>query len=128
MILLDTCVLIWMVQAPETLSEKAHDAIADNAGYLFISAISAFEIALKAKSRGLELPMPPGPWFATALRLHGVREIPVTSAIAAAAVGLLDIHRDPFDRLIVATAIHHRLTVVTCDRFIPQYPDVCVTW
>ncbi|MEI6421673.1 MAG: type II toxin-antitoxin system VapC family toxin [Lentisphaerota bacterium] len=128
MILLDTCALIWLVQTPEVMTSVAHDAISDNVGCLFVSAISAFEIALKTKNKGLELPMHPKQWFSMALRLHGLREMPISASIAADAALLPEIHRDPFDRIIIATALAHRLAVVTSDKNICKYPGIDVLW
>jgi len=127
-ILLDTHVLLWLVDKQQELSEGARAALARNAGNLFLSSITGFEIAVKVARRGLVLPRDPGAWIRDALRLHGIQEIPVTCEIGALAAGLPAIHRDPCDRIIIATARMHDLTILTKDATIPRYPDVKTLW
>ena len=55
-------------------------------------------------------------------------ELPVTADIAAKAADLPEIHLDPFDRLIIATAMHHHAPIVTADTTIPSYPGIRVIW
>ncbi len=95
---------------------------------LFASAISAYEVGQKAAARKLRLPSPVDEWFAGVLQRHGLRELPVSSAIAARATLLPRIHHDPFDRLLIASAKEHHLTLVTPDPLIAKYPDVTVLW
>lgn len=62
------------------------------------------------------------------LQQHHVEEIPVTSTICLSAVALPPLHKDPFDRIIVATAQKRHLTILTSDRIIPTYPDTTTLW
>ncbi len=128
MILLDTCTLLWLVAAPSRLSKRARATIDASRGQMFVSAISAFEVAIKHRRRALVLPLPADEWYAAAIAHHGVVEIAVTGSIAARSVALPALHADPADRMIVATAQDRSLTVVTPDRLIGQYPDVSVIW
>ncbi|MBN1443925.1 MAG: type II toxin-antitoxin system VapC family toxin [Planctomycetes bacterium] len=128
MYLLDTHVLLWLADKQEELSREVLSAIGKSASKLFISSITGFEIAVKAERGALSLPLPPGTWIQKALELHGIEEIPVTCAIAAFSAALPKIHRDPCDRIIIATARHHELTVLTKDPVISRYPDVRVLW
>jgi PIN domain nuclease of toxin-antitoxin system len=128
MILLDTCALLWLAAGHERLSEKARDVIAANAEGLFVSAISAFEIAVKVRSGKLTLPLTPPVWFGEALEFHGIHELPVTSAIAMSSVELPLLHRDPCDRIIIASAKLNGMGILTCDRLIAQYDEAKVLW
>lgn len=128
MILLDTCALVWLSDGGAVLSAKAKAALSANAGACYVSAISAFEVALLVERRRLTLPQPPANWFAAVLRFHGLQELPITGAIAATAVTLPPIHRDPADRFIIATALRHGLAVVTADATIGKYPGLRVIW
>ena len=126
--ILDTCALLWLASDQGKLSTAAKETIGGNAGNLFVSAITAFEIAVKARSGKLELPMSPRAWSEGALAFHGVREIPIDSSIALGAVELPPLHNDPCDRLIVATALQHSMPIITCDRLIAQYENAEVIW
>lgn len=128
MILLDTCVLLWLASDPSRISPVAAQALIQSRGTRFVSAISAYEVGQKNASSKLTLPMPVEQWFPAMLLHHGLEEISVTGAIAAAATRLPPIHRDPFDRLLIATAIHHRLSLLTPDPLIRQYAGVITLW
>lgn len=128
MLLLDTHVFLWLVDRQADLSAKAVRAIGQNPGRIFISSITGFEIAVKAERGALELPLPPIAWTRTALARHGIDEIPVTCEIGALAASLPKIHRDPCDRIIIATAQLRNLTLWTKDATIAKYPDVTTAW
>jgi PIN domain nuclease of toxin-antitoxin system len=127
MMLLDTCTLLWLADEQKQLSERARQLIEDNAGSLFVSAITAFEIAVKHRRGALVLPLPPHEWIAAALEQHGIADIPIDWRIAEQSVSLPLLHKDPADRLIVATARATGLTVLTPDPLIAAY-DVRVAW
>ena len=127
-LLLDTCVLLWLAADPDKLSARARDAIREHADSLFVSAITAFEIAIKARKGRLELALSPKAWYEKALRHHGLAEISLDGAIAARAVELPPLHNDPCDRFIIATALQHGMAVVTSDALIAQYKQIKVVW
>ena len=128
MVLLDTCVLLWLAADQKKLSVKAKKAIEENADALFVSAVSAFEIAVKSRNHKMSLPLPAAEWFAQAVDFHGLTEIPVTGAIAASSVELPALHNDPCDRIIIATAQLHTMHILTCDQLICQYKQARVIW
>jgi PIN domain nuclease of toxin-antitoxin system len=128
MLLLDTCTLLWMSSDPSRLSESARGLIREYADGLFVSAISAFEIAIKHRKDAITLPMSPHDWYARVLHHHGINELPVTGRIAMLAVELPPQHNDPCDRIIIATARVEGLTIVTPDSLIQTYPEVQVRW
>ena len=128
MILLDTCTLLWLASDQKKLSSKAKKEIEKNARALFVSAITAFEIAIKCRNGKLELPLPSLDWFTEAIDFHGIREIPVTSSIAVSSVQLPPLHNDPCDRIIIATSQLNAMKIVTCDKLISQYESAEVIW
>jgi len=126
--LLDTCALIWLVNGDRQLSQEAIRLCADPESQLGVSAVRAWEIALKAARRKLSLRMAPDVWWARALEQHQLEELPITSRIAIAAAALEAIHNDPFDRILIATAAEHGLRIVSPDRVISRYRNVGVVW
>jgi PIN domain nuclease of toxin-antitoxin system len=128
MILLDTCALLWLAANQKKLSPKAKQTIAEHAGSLFVSAITAFEIATKHRRGTLALSLPPREWYAATLDFHGIRELPVTGEIAIASAQLPRLHNDPCDRIIIATAAMNGMQVLTPDRLISQYRQGGTVW
>jgi PIN domain nuclease of toxin-antitoxin system len=127
-ILLDTCAVIWLANA-EALPAPVIETFrrASQAGGIFVSTASAWEIGLLSRPRAnrplvLEFLPDPKTWFARFLAGPGIQETPITAAIAIDASYLPgDFHPDPMDRLIVATARHLGLPIVTSDREIIAY-------
>jgi PIN domain nuclease of toxin-antitoxin system len=128
MVLLDTCTLLWLVADPSKLSDRSKEVLSKEDEPLFVSAITAFEIGLKHRKGRLSLPMKADVWYEQALSFHGVGEIQVSGRIAARSTMLPDLHSDPCDRIIVATAQLQDLTVLTPDDYIKAYPDTRVVW
>jgi PIN domain nuclease of toxin-antitoxin system len=131
MMLLDSCTLLWLAVDQSRLSSSAKQALESMAGVLFISAISAFEIGTMLRRGALALPVREGfgprEWYAEALEFHGIRELPVSGVVALESTLLPLHHRDPGDRIIVATAREQSLRVVTPDPLIAAY-EVDITW
>lgn len=125
-LILDTHAFVFLASDQRKLPDCAKKAI--GASPLFVSAISALEIALLCKRQRLRLPMSPEVFVEKALEQHGIEEISVDRIIALGAAALPDIHNDPFDRIIVATAIECDLSIVTKDGEIPKYPNVRIIW
>jgi PIN domain nuclease of toxin-antitoxin system len=128
MTLLDTCTLLWLAIDPERLSAAAREAIATSGEYAHVSAISAWEIAWKHRCGRLELQLSPEVWFPLALDQHELHELSLTAAICLRVAALPDLHRDPADRFLVATAQELKLTLVTPDPKIRQYPKLKTLW
>ncbi len=121
-LLLDTATFLWLIEGDAKLSTAAGEAIADAANQVFLSAASAWEIAIKHNLGRLHLQGSPEELVPQQRRLHRVDTLPVTEDTTLQVGKLPDLHRDPFDRLIVAQAIVGGLTVVTPDRLIKAYP------
>jgi len=128
MLLLDTCILLWLSADQKKISKKAKNTIEKNADALFVSAISAFEIAVKARNKKLKLPMSVMDWFSEVLNFHGIHELPVTGHIAISSTQLPPLHNDPCDRIIIATAQTNAMKICTCDKLISQYKEAKVIW
>lgn len=128
MILLDTCTLLWIVAQQEKLSAAAYEAVKKHNGAIFVSSISALEIAMKTQKNLYELPCSATEWFGKALKLHSLMELTIDHTIAATSALLPRIHNDPFDRLIIATAVQHGLKILTPDKHIHAYSQIKCIW
>ena len=124
MILLDTHVLVWAVDGDKRLGAKAARAIDDarRSARIGISAITPWEIALLAEKGRLRLALDVGAWLDAVLDVQGVDLLPLEPTIAVGSVRLPgNFHKDPADRLIIATARHWRVPLATADRAILDY-------
>ncbi len=119
-LLLDTCALLWLGNAPERFSAQAIDAI-ESASFLYASPISLWEVALKKQMGKLRLEMSPEEWFSTLKSEYGISVLHMNEAIALKAATLPFLHRDPADRFIIATAMLKDLTIVTADHRYADY-------
>lgn len=119
-IILDTCGLIWLVNGGGRISKDTLNLIQD-ADVVYVSAATALEIGCKAALDKLKLPMAADKWYDNALEVHDLVEIPVTGKIAMLSSSLPFIHKDPADRIIIATARLNHLPVVTHDSRFEQY-------
>ncbi|MFN0128940.1 MAG: type II toxin-antitoxin system VapC family toxin [Verrucomicrobiales bacterium] len=128
MILLDTCTLLWLALEPERLSPQARTLLDDPAQLVWLSAISAFEVGQKHAKGKLELSIMPEEWIARAIQSHQLKPLDLDIRSAARAATLPPLHNDPFDRLLIATAQQHRLTLLTPDEKIRAYPDLQTAW
>jgi PIN domain nuclease of toxin-antitoxin system len=118
--ILDTCALLWLAIDQGMLSQSALETI-ESSPTVGISAISAFEIGQKFKRGQLELSLPPTQWFLRAITRHDLTVINLSAEICLRATELPQIHKDPFDRLIIATAMSTGRPVVTSDSIYAQY-------
>ncbi len=120
--LLDTCTFIWLCSDPERLSPVAKDAIDAADSSLLLSDVSALEITLKWSADKIILPDPPRHWLETQVATWAMECPPIDRAAIYRAGELPAHHRDPFDRLLVATALNLNATILTPDKAIHQYP------
>ncbi len=95
---------------------------------LAVSVISCLEISQLVKKGTLMLPMPLPRWFEFALDAAGIACLPVSPTLLHASVELPPIHKDPADRIIIATAQHYDAWLVTRDESIPKYPNLQAVW
>lgn len=120
-LLVDTQCWLWMTAAPERFCESTRQLITKPSTQLFLSAASAWELAIKHALGKLRLPDPPAIYVADRLRRTRTAPLPVTVDHAVRVADLPHHHRDPFDRLLVAQAQLERLPIVTADRQLTAY-------
>ena len=121
-ILVDTCVFLWLAMDSPQLSAGARAACGDPANDVYLSAISAWEIAIKFQLGRLPLPAPPQEYVPSRREWLGLERLDLDEASAAHTHLLPALHRDPFDRALVAQAIVNGLTLATPDPLVRVYP------
>jgi PIN domain nuclease of toxin-antitoxin system len=126
MLVLDTCTFIWLVSDASRLSAPAVKAL-DSARDIALSDVSIWEICLKWQARKIELPTPPRTWVAEQTRAWSLERLAIEPEDLYRTVELPELHRDPFDRLLVAQVLKTGARLVTPDPAIRQYP-VAVLW
>lgn len=120
-VLLDTHLLLWAAGEPEKLSVEARRIIEDPLSTLWFSAASFWEIAIKLGLGRADFRVDPR-LLRRGLIENGFVELPISSAHAVGVDLLPPLHKDPFDRLLVAQAIHEAVTLLTADRQVALYP------
>jgi PIN domain nuclease of toxin-antitoxin system len=125
-LLLDTCTFLWLAGGA-SLSPAASAAVRDPSNEVFLSAVSTWEIVTKHRAGRLPLPEPPDRLIPIERRLRGVAALPLDEDATFQGLRLPLLHRDPFDRMLIAQAVAHGLAIVTPDPAIAQYP-VRVIW
>jgi PIN domain nuclease of toxin-antitoxin system len=131
LIVLDTHAWVWWVSTPEQLSGVARNGIdqARQRGEICISSISAWEVSLLVRKGRLELTIPVDDWIAKSEALPFIRFVPLDNRIAYRSNYLPgDLHEDPADRIIVATALTLGAPLVSRDTKIRDYPHVKTIW
>jgi PIN domain nuclease of toxin-antitoxin system len=122
-ILLDTHILIWVLLEPRRLSERAKEVIESEATQVLFSAVSIWEIAIKARIGRPGFIFRPGEIALSALG-SGFIELPIRSDAAAQVADLPLLHRDPFDRLLVAQAMTEPAGLLTGDAQLLPYSEL----
>jgi PIN domain nuclease of toxin-antitoxin system len=117
-LLLDTHVLLWWLDDPGRLSKAARRAIRDGTNPVYVSAAVAWEIAIKKALGKLDAPDD----LEDILEANRFRPLPITIPHAIALRSLPDHHRDPFDRILIAQALHEGFRLVSRDAEIAKYP------
>jgi len=117
----DTHLLLWAAFEPGKVPRKAEALLNDMGNQLFFSAASIWEVAIKT-ARGLADFQVNAARLRMGLLQNGYAEIPVTGAHAVAVAGLPMLHKDPFDRLLVAQAGAEGLMLLTSDKILAAYP------
>lgn len=121
-LLLDTCTFLWLITDSPELSPVARERFADPSNEVFLSAASAWEIGIKWRLGRLPLPQPPPGFVPQQREIHGIAALPIDEESALHITRLPDLHRDPFDRMLVSQAIVHGLILLTPDPLVTQYP------
>jgi PIN domain nuclease of toxin-antitoxin system len=120
-LLLDTHLLLWTAGEPERLSDEARALIETPQNELFFSAASLWEIAIKS-GLGRRDFVVDARLLRRGLLDNGYSELPVASEHAVAIDGMAPIHKDPFDRMLIAQAMVEGITLLTADEIVAGYP------
>ncbi len=121
-LLLDTCTFLWLISDAGELSPAARQLFQDPANRVFLSSVSAWEIAVKNDLGRLPLPDPAEQFVPAQRKLHAIESLPLEEGAALMLTKLPDYHRDPFDRMLVCQANYHGMTLLTPDAQIARYP------
>lgn len=126
MYLLDTNIWLWMVENPFQIPDRMKVIVENGENYPFsLSAISVWEVAKKVSLNKLGLAIPIQDWMNKATNDKYIRILPLSIQVSLESTQLPGtFHKDPADQIIVATARHHNLTILTADRPINAYPHV----
>ena len=120
-LLLDTHILLWAANEPERLSAQATTLLEDPDNELLFSAASLWEVSIK-NGLGRDDFKVDTRLLRRGLLDNGYMELPITSAHAVFVESLPPIHKDPFDRILIAQATAEGITLVTADATVAKYP------
>ncbi len=129
-LLLDTHAFIWFMEDNPFLSSKAKQAIENPENEIFISVASLFEIAIKLKSSKIGFDKPVSEFFHD-ITEYNLNLLPISEnhLIAYDTIPLLSTHKDPFDRLIIATALVDNLSLISIDKQLDNYKEfITIFW
>jgi PIN domain nuclease of toxin-antitoxin system len=119
-LLIDTHIYLWWLQDSAKLSEKARDQIQD-ATEVYVSSASIWEATIKASIGKLSVDVDQ---LVIEISRSGFQELPITAAHAAMVARLPDIHKDPFDRILIAQAMSEPLRFLTADGILKSYSEL----
>jgi PIN domain nuclease of toxin-antitoxin system len=125
--LLDTHVFLWWLVDDPQLPQNVRDIISDGSNDMYFSAAGCWEIAVKARLGKMTLPDKPDVFIADQLALNGIQSLPIQSSHALHVFNLPALHRDPFDRILVAQAQLENMPIITADPLIALY-QVQLVW
>lgn len=120
-VLVDTHVWIWSLADPNRLSPESRSLLSSSRNVVYLSAASAWELAIKAALGRIELPEPVETYVPTRMARQGITALPITHGHALRVSTLPPHHRDPFDRLLIAQALVERLPILTADAAFDRY-------
>ena len=126
-LLIDTHIALWLFNEHEKLSANVKNYLLDETNELNISIVSAWEVAIKSSLGKLGDFKGGVKTFLSAINNHPIELLPVSIQHVILVESLPFIHRDPFDRLLIATAISEHMSIITVDENIQKY-DVPVIW
>ncbi len=121
-ILLDTHIFLWYISADSQLPAAFRDAIRDPANEVYLSVASVWEAVIKYALGKLPLPEAPAEYLPRQREAHRIATLPVEEAALVHLAGLAPLHRDPFDRILIAQALQHSLQLATVDESVRAYP------
>lgn len=125
-ILLDTHVFLWMISAPEKLSRTAKQLLKSEENEIYLSTVSGWEIAIKFQIGKLRLPDKPDVYIPQQMKENSLEILPIEMSHAVNIYNLPDIHKDPFDRLLISQGQIENLPILTDDEKIKEYPVITI--
>jgi PIN domain nuclease of toxin-antitoxin system len=123
-ILLDTHIFLWLVDNDKRLSERYRQIIHNLDNEIFLSVVSIWECIIKYQIGKLNFPSSPEIYLPRERRKHLIKILTVDENSIAQLIKLPLLHKDPFDRLIMAQALQHDLIIMTEDKLVSIYPDI----
>jgi PIN domain nuclease of toxin-antitoxin system len=126
-LLLDTCTFLWLIIDDEALTHRVKALFVDPDNEVFLSVVSAWEIAVKYALGRLDLPEDPRLYIPGQREKHGIQSLALDEASSLQVSSLPDIHNDPFDRMLVSQALFNGLTLLSPEELIKKYP-VRILW
>jgi PIN domain nuclease of toxin-antitoxin system len=120
-LLLDTHVFLWYVFGDKKLPASYRTAIQDRSNDVLLSVASLWEVVIKSGLGKLPLPAPAEVLVPRECIAHGIASLPIDEAATVVLAGLPHHHRDPFDRMLVAQALQHGLTLLSVDPLVRAY-------
>lgn len=121
-LLADTHVFLWYISADPRLPATFRAAIQNPDNEVYLSAASVWEVVIKHGLGKLPLPGPPAEYLPRQRELYQIATLPVEGVVLGKLANLPPLHRDPFDRILIAQALHHDLTILTVDDAVKAYP------
>ena len=126
-LLLDTSAFLWWISDHPSLSQRARDLISDGNHEVWFSAVSSWEIVIKAGLGRLQLPENVERFLPKQIGANGFQVLPIHLRHTLRVARLPRLHCDPFDRLLIAQAILEEFTILSADQQLSRYP-VAVEW
>jgi len=123
-VVLDTHIWLWWVNDKNKFLSVRQIACIEEYERVAISIISCFEIAQLVKRGRLKLALPVFDWIEQALTPAGIESLNLSPGIFCQAVELTEIHKDPFDRMIISTALHSKAKLMSVDGHFELYPEL----
>jgi PIN domain nuclease of toxin-antitoxin system len=120
-LLLDTQIFLWYISANKQLPASYYSAIRNPANDVFLSVASLWEVTIKFHIGKLLLPQPPSTYFPRQRQLHRITNLNIDEQSVQRLDFLPNLHRDPFDRIIICQAESHELTLLTVDEAVRAY-------
>jgi PIN domain nuclease of toxin-antitoxin system len=121
-LLLDTHIFIWYLDGNQRLSSGARDSIRNPNNEIYLSVVSVWEAIVKYQLGKLTLPEPPSVFLPLQRQRHKIASLPLDEISVVKLAELPEIHKDPFDRMLICQALTYDLTLVTVDPILQAYP------
>jgi PIN domain nuclease of toxin-antitoxin system len=125
-ILLDTCDFLWFVTGSRKLPNKTREEIENQQNSVYLSVVSLWEIIVKESSGKLPLPNPAIEFVTEQRNRHKTLSLDLDEPSIKHLPRLPEVHRDPFDRMLICQALEHRLRLASSDPIMAQYPVILI--